>query len=78
VNVVLILLPRVVTAVMITTAISAAISAYSIAVTPESSWAKFFTDLNIGLLLLQTPISGQLRFLLPASTQHIHTRFHSG
>jgi hypothetical protein len=56
--------PTVCTAVMIKTAMSEAISAYSIAVAPDSSWAKFFIDLNTGLLLLQTLIGGQL--VLPA------------
>ena len=77
VNTVLTFVPTVCTAVMIKTAMSEAISAYSIAVAPESSWAKFFIDLNTGLLLFQTPVSGQLGFLLPASTQRIHTRFRS-
>ena len=46
VNTVLTFVPTVCTAVMIKTAMSEAISAYSIAVAPESSWAKFFIDLN--------------------------------
>jgi hypothetical protein len=61
-NVVLSFVPTVPTAVMIKTAMSAAISAYSIAVTPASSWANFFIDLNIALLPLQTLNQRPTRF----------------
>src|SRR5579863_7383285 len=55
-NTVLTLVPTVWTAVIMKTAMSEAISAYSIAVTPDWSAAKAFIDLNIGLLLLRNPI----------------------
>jgi hypothetical protein len=75
VNTVLTFVPTVWTAVMIKTAISDAMRAYSIAVAPESLSTKIFIDLNTELLLFQTPTSGQLGFLLPASPQRIHPRF---
>jgi hypothetical protein len=66
VNTVLTFVPTVWTAVMIKTAISDAMRAYSIAVAPESLSTKIFIDLNTELLLFQTPTGGQLGFLLPA------------
>src|SRR5579863_3078005 len=48
-NTVLTCVPTVWTATIMKTAISEAISAYSIAVAPDSSAAKFLMDLNIGV-----------------------------
>src|ERR1700761_2830798 len=61
-NTVITLAPTDWTAVMMETAMSEAISAYSIAVTPDSSAANFFMDLNTFLLLLRDPIRRETRF----------------
>src|SRR5579871_3704366 len=53
VNTVLTFVPTVDTAVMMKTAMREAISAYSIAVAPDSLPTKFFKDLNIILLLVR-------------------------
>jgi hypothetical protein len=67
-NTVLTLPPTVWTAVIMNTAMSEAISAYSIAVTPASSAAKVFMDLNMSLLLLRNSVLGGKSVVRAANT----------
>src|SRR5208282_2414144 len=79
VNTVLTLVPTVWTAVIMKTAISDAISAYSIAVAPESLTAKFLMDLNIGCSCCETLSSGQLSHPCRLTqSESIHPRFQLG
>ena len=68
VNTVLTFVPTVDTAVMMKTAMREAISAYSIAVAPDSLAAKFFDGLEHYLLLLRKTIQRQTRFSMPPDT----------